>query len=368
MIDELKNKLALLGLPTVIDVQTFDELLAYNISLAKDVLGNDWRPLEADPFMKIIRIITLRNLHNVSEKNEAIKQLLVTMATDINLDHIGSEKNIFRNNGEKPTARSTFFLSEALSHDVVIPKGTKLNDIAKFYDAVVVEDVTVYKGSVQVQVLVELQTYIRKSNAVCENIVTTIPYISKVRQDTSFNDGFDIEDDERYRMRIILFNSTYSTAGAVDAYIYHALSADGRIAEVVVLDENVLEVSVYLKSSTGVVDRAMLQRVENVLNAKSVRPLNDKVIVSKAIEKHIDIVASIEVYDISNANIIETSIKKALDIDFKIGQDFVRSALIQKCRVDGVYDIVTNFKNIICSEKELIIINSVTLEFKKAER
>ncbi|HIP15134.1 MAG TPA: hypothetical protein EYG74_06570, partial [Sulfurimonas autotrophica] len=351
-IDEI-NKLPL---PNIIEVNDFETLLAENILLAKEVLGSDWNPLESDQYMKKLRVLTLRQMHNQADKNETIKQLLITTATGVDLDHLGLEKGIVRAKGEKPRALFRFTLTALHTIDKNIPKGTVLNS-KNNHEAFVLEDLTIPAGEMSVEGYVELQIYVESTDVVTENIVTDLSFIGKAEQLSSYIGGYAKEDDNRYRERIILSNATYSTAGAIDAYIYYAISADSRIKEVVVLEENVLDVNIYLTSATGVVDSAMIERVAEALNVKSVRPLGDNVIISQATYKHINIDIEVQVFDLLKAKSIETEIRKNLIHDFKIGENFVRTDLVSKCRVDGVYDIVTNFENVICADNEVVIVD-----------
>ena len=366
MYKDLEKQLSSLEEPTAFNIKTFDELLKENVSLAKEVLGSDWLPLESDPYMKKLRVLTLRQIHNQADKKETVKQLLVTTATGADLDNLGASVGIFRDAGEYPYTNFEFKLLVLNDNDVVIPKGLVLNDDKDKYRAFVIEDVVIPAGELSAIVKVELEQYIKESEVKCENIVTELTFGVDVKQLDIFKNGASFESDDRYRLRIIASTDRYSTAGSVEAYKYYALSADSRIDDIVVLDENVLDVNIYLASFSGV-DDLMLQRVNEACNAKYVRPIGDNVIVAPAEIVSLDLSATIEVFDLLKQSEIDKNIRANFENSFFIGQDLVVSDFMRKCHVADVYEVNSDFKDVKTSTKQIIKINSLTLNFQEAQ-
>lgn len=89
------------------------------------------------------------------------------------------------------------------------------------------------------------------------------------------------ESDERFRQRIQLAPESYTTAGSVGAYTFHALSASALVKSVGVTSPNPGEVLVTVLSTegTGVPDGPLLAAVTAALGAEDVRPLTDQVTV-----------------------------------------------------------------------------------------
>ena len=350
--------------PSIIEMNDFESLLAQNVALAKEVLGSDWRPLESDQYMKKIRVLTLRQMHNEADKNETIKQLLVTTATGVNLDHLGLELGVVRDKGEKPRALIRFSLPIARAFDIVIFAGTVLNDDDDTYEAIVVEDLTIAKGETFVQGEVELDRYVEYSDVKCENIVTDVAYVFKVEQMTKFDGGAIYEDDDHYRVRIILSLATYSTAGCVDAYEFYTRSADSRIDDVAISANDGI-VKVVLHSFSGV-DDAMIERVNKALNSKSVRPISDNPNVIQANILETNITLEIELYEPLDAGRVENEIRANFTDAFFIGQDLVRSDVMRKAHLAGVYRVNSDFTDVIVDDESVIEIKSLTLSFKRA--
>ena len=358
MSKEIEKALAELRTPSVVVVSDFDTLLDENVALAKEVLGSDWRPLESDAYMKKIRVLTLRQMHNQADKNETIKQLLVTTATGTSLDYKGLGRSVTRDEGESPYADFKFTLSSVLEHNVTIPKGTLLSSDDDKHKAETMEDAQIIAGDESVTVQVQLLELTSSSDVVTENIVTDMPFIAVTEQLESFKNGANVESDDRYRIRVIESLARFSTAGAEDAYRYYTFAADSRIDDLVVLDEEILEVHIYIASNLGV-DQAMIDRVYDSCTPKKVRPLNDKVVVAAAPIIGLDVSSTIEVFDLLKAGEIEEAIRDNFHNSFFIGQDFVKSDLDRKCHVDGVYRVNTDFTDVLTNEKEIIKINSL---------
>ena len=368
MYENLKDKISSLQEPTAFKLKTFEELLAENIALAKIELSTDeteWLPLESDPYMKNLRVLTLRQLHNQNDKKETVKQLLVTTATGVDLDHLGSQENVFRDSGEYPYTNFEFTLLVARDEDVTLPAGLILNSDDDKFKAHTVDDVTIFAGNTVAILKVELEDYVTQSDIETENLVTELTFSVKIRQLDIFSNGADLESDDRYRLRIISSADRYSTAGAEEAYIYHAVSADSRIDDIVVLDEKVLDVNIYLASFEGV-DEIMLDRVREACNSKYVRPIGDNVIVAPAEIITLNLTATVEIFDLLKQSEIEKSIKANFDNSFFIGQNFVESDFIRKCHIDGVYRVYSDFEDVILSDKQIIVIGSLTLDIKEA--
>ena len=366
MSTELEKRLATLPTPTVIKEDAFDVYLAENIVLAKAVLGEDWSPLESDPYMKKLRILTLRQMHNRADKNETIKQLLVTTATGTMLDHIGTARDVVRDMGEKPRALAEFTLSRAMPFDVTVPGGTTLNNTQlvnanEILTATVAKDIVIKKGELTANGSVELNSYVESSDVKCETIVTTVPYVAKVSQLSRFENGFTLESDERYRYRIIKSHAKYSTAGCVDAYDYYTRLADSRIDDVnISAQEGVVKIVVHSFSST---DEAMLERVYKSVNAKNVRPISDAPVVKIAEKVNVTLDVQIELDDILEASVTKLQIEQNFKDAYFIGQDLIRSEVIRKCHLANVYRVTTDFIDVLASNEQVVNIEALNLSF-----
>ena len=96
------------------------------------------------------------------------------------------------------------------------------------------------------------------------------------------------------------------------------------------------------------------------------RPIGDNLIVKPAEIVELDIDVTVELFDMLKQGEIDAAIRANFDNSFFIGQDFVRSDLIRKCHIDGVYRVDTDFSDVIVSEKQIVKINSLNLNYVEA--
>ncbi|SFO51567.1 Phage-related baseplate assembly protein [Variovorax sp. OK605] len=87
------------------------------------------------------------------------------------------------------------------------------------------------------------------------------------------------EDDERFRERIQLAPEGITTAGPVDSYRFHALTASALVADVGIDSPipGTVRVTVLSAEPSGVPTEELLDTVRGALNAERIRPLCDSV-------------------------------------------------------------------------------------------
>lgn len=127
-----------------------------------------------------------------------------------------------------------------------------------------------------------------------------------------------MEEDEAFRERIQLSWSQLNTAGARNAYRFHARSADENV-----LDADAYgpedhgrpgEVDVYVLSrqGNGTADDALLGKVSAQLNADDIRPLTDFVTVKSAVIREYTVTAELEIPDGPDAGEVLENAKNIL--------------------------------------------------------
>jgi len=112
-----------------------------------------------------------------------------------------------------------------------------------------------------------------------------------------------MEEDEDYRLRILLSFEGYTTAGPIGSYVYHAMSASGDVLDVGVdsLVPGRVNIAVLSRTGSGVPPQATLDAVIAATNAEEVRPLCDTV-------------------DVSGADVVNYQIAAVLDFFPGVGQ------------------------------------------------
>ncbi|EFR0141861.1 baseplate assembly protein [Escherichia coli] len=127
-----------------------------------------------------------------------------------------------------------------------------------------------------------------------------------------------MEEDEAFRERIQLSWSQLNTAGARNAYRFHARSADENVldADAYGPEEHgrAGEVDVYVLSreGNGTASEALLDAVSARLNADEIRPLTDFVTVKSAIINDYSVTAELEIPDGPDAGEVLENAKNTL--------------------------------------------------------
>jgi phage-related baseplate assembly protein len=155
-----------------------------------------------------------------------------------------------------------------------------------------------------------------------------------------------MEDNESYRRRLLLKDDSYSTAGAGNAYKFHALSADGNIKDASVTSPHpgTTVVTILSRLGDGTADEAMLDKVRARLNSDDVRPLSEELIVQGAEIINWELDADITTYSGPDQTIVlkaaQESFAAYLLEQQLLAADVTDSALSHALHVPGVFKVV----------------------------
>lgn len=184
-----------------------------------------------------------------NEVNNACRQKMLQFASGEVLDALGARYNCTR---LQPTASQTtlrFSVSETLTNNIIIAKGTRVTPDNEIYFETK-ELAVLQAGSFYVDV--EAQgaepgaSYNGYGVGTIKQLVDMVPYIDDVTNIVETYDGDDGEPyptqddgtgDEHYRERIQLAPTSLSAAGPEDSYKYYAKSTDASIADVAVISD-----------------------------------------------------------------------------------------------------------------------------------
>ena len=154
-----------------------------------------------------------------------------------------------------------------------------------------------------------------------------------------------LEDDTDYRARILLSLAALSVAGPEDAYLYHAQSADPRVAHVTAQSPSPGEVliTVLARSGNGTPPVDLLIAVGAAITAKTVRPLTDHVTVQAPTIVPFAVTATLSTYPRPDASVVLAQAQAAL-ADYlesvrKIGYDITLSGIYGALQRPGVHRV-----------------------------
>ena len=251
--------------------------------------------------------------------NETAKKNVPRYANGKYLDSLGE---LFKDTFRLPEARANavfrFYISEQQEQAVIVPQGTRIN-----FDGEIVfsttEELEIAAGDTYGDVLGECLTPGIVGNNIAagqiKEIVDTYDFFWKVENITRTAGGADKESDQSYYERLRESMEGFSTAGPVGGYIYHVKSVSTAIADVTATspEPGLVDIRVLLNGGEMPTE-ATMQEIQDALNASTVRPLTDRVIVSKPEEVpfSVDVTIYLPRYSQTSSTIIERDARSAV--------------------------------------------------------
>lgn len=280
------------------------------------------------------------------------KQNLLSYASGERLDHLGAFVNTTRIEATGAQTTLKFTLNQAQDGVYTIPKGTRVtNGVFTFSTDSIYEIMppeTTAEISATALELGEIGNNIPVGKI--NQLVDPLPSITKVENITATSGAGDREDDERYAMRIKLAPASFSVAGPAKAYEYHTLSYSTAIidAKIYGLEDHPGNVYIHPLLTNGELPQTeFLEALTAYLNADTIRPLTDKLMVSAPTAVNYQITATwyLSKDDINRINQVKEQVTKAVE-DYrlwqqsKIGADINPDVLIEYVRKAGAKRIV----------------------------
>lgn len=180
-------------------------------------------------------------------------------------------------------------------------------------------------------------------------------------------DAFELDDN--YRRRLILKPASYSVAGPTDAYLFHALSAHPDVMDASITSPRpgTTTVTVLSRVGLGIPTQAVLDAVSVALNAESIRPLSEEVIIESAqiVQYAIDI--TIYTYDGPDQSLVLANalakVNEYKNLHRRLGNDITLSGLIAAAHQPGVQNtvVISPSGDVVCSAAQLAYCTSVNL-------
>ena len=225
-------------------------------------------------------VITVQN--NVVDL--AGKQNLLAFAQGGHLDHLGALMGVSRIPAQPARCTLRFSVGEALAFALPIPAGTRVStqDGKISFGTEFAAEIPAGELAVDVPARAAeagLAASGLVAGQVCR-LVDPLPHIISAVNVTATSEGADVEDDARLRERIRLAPESYTVAGSAGQYEARVLevSADILAVSVHTPEPGVVDVR-FVLADGELPDADMIALVRDHLNAETVRPLTDKVLV-----------------------------------------------------------------------------------------
>ncbi|GHT01560.1 baseplate protein [Bacteroidia bacterium] len=346
-----------------------DVIMAESKTMLETLLGRELQPAQLEQLM--LQFIVYREVLLLNRFNAGMSQMLYQFSTAPILDYLAGLVAVERLPEAQAgcTVRFTFVAGHG---NILLPEGTRVSTSDSKVIFETIDDLAVAQGTefVDLPVLAEVSGKSANNYAVgtVNKILDPVPFVLEVSNLDVTGGGSDEESDEHLRERIKLAPSQYSTAGSRASYLFHAKSANALITDVSI--SSPIPGTVLIVPLTGDDDTPaqVLSDIYNACNAEDVRPLTDTVIVSAPVIKNYAIAVNVTLYDSADSTTSQSDITAALNEYAqskrgKLGQDVIKSHIIEACRLGSVYDVsVTSpVSNIVVSESEYAKCTGITV-------
>lgn len=332
-----------------IENATVDEIMTGMINdyqnKYKEITGREAALAKADPYRLIMYACTMQIYQVMQYADYAGKMSFLTYAKGEYLDNLAALRGVRRRDKTAAATVLQFSISEPIESVVSIPAGCRVTNGNDIYFATD-EYAEIPAGGTSVTIPATCTEAGAAGNGFAAGelniLVNTLPYIASVTNTATTYGGADREDDESLKERIYYYPNTYSTAGPVGSYEYHAKAAFPDISDVVVRSDKPGEVDVYFIRRDGIPDEAMIQKVKEHLDDRSIRPITDNIMVKAPTVQTYDISMTYYIPASSRAAVsaIQANVDTAISIyntwqTEKIGRDINPYYLIQKVMEAG---------------------------------
>ncbi|MDR2559538.1 MAG: baseplate J/gp47 family protein [Oscillospiraceae bacterium] len=306
-------------LPDVNFVDTNTQRLLNEMITGYEIIA-DRKLMPSDPVRIFINWIADLRVQERVLLNEAARQNLPRYATGDYLDSLSELfKDTYRLQPEAARTTLRFTISAPQQSAVTIPADTRVTVDGEITFATT-ESATVPIGETSVEVpAVCLTAGIAGNGFIAgqiSQIVDLFQFFESVENTTTSAGGSDIETDESLYERYRQSMETFSTAGPLGAYEYHAKTAGAEIVDVKPYSPSpgVVDIRILLKDGK-MPDEEMKKLVLDTVSASHTRPLTDLVKVSAPdpVNFGIDLVYYIPKSRENNAAGIQQEVENAVD-------------------------------------------------------
>lgn len=346
------------------DFIKFDESAVLEEAIAKyeeatktTLYAGDERRILINSFMYPAKLIA-------EKANYLANQYFAQTAEMPFLQYIGEGRNVYILQAEKSLVTMRFRIAALQTFDITIPAGIRVTPDGIHYYATQNAGIII-QNSLYTDIICEATVAGKGHNGFIAGTINTLVdnvlYISNVTNIDISSGGSETEDTESYRERILLKPFGYNTAGAEEAYIYHTKSADSSIGSVTVTTEPATVIITILNKDGTIPSDLVVDRVQNALNGKEVRPLTDNVIIQKPtiVSYEININYTVSEEDKSNENSIKANVEAAVkayvlyqssELGKAINPDVLRKYILNA----GAYTCTINSPSYIAVNKQSI--------------
>lgn len=320
----------------------------------------------------LLNCIAYRTALNLERINFAGKQGLIDFSTAPILDYLCANLDVTRLPAGNAVCKIRFTLNPG--HGVItIPQGLRVQSLDGnvFFSTDVATNVDAITNVVDINCTCGVTGVVGNNYAIGDisTILDPQPYLLTASNIEVSGGGGDDETDEELRDRYKLRLSTFSTAGATNAYKFYAKSVNSSIVDVSAISPFPGTVYIYpLMDGGATPPQAILDAVFNACDADNVRPLTDTVVALAPTIVNFDITLNVTLLSTADATITTALMNAAMNayriyLYSGLGRDVVITEIVRLAKVLGVYNLTipTPAANIVIGQSEVAILGAVNI-------
>lgn len=317
------------------------------VAQAEQYLGRPLQPAQQERIW--IKFMVYRELLARIAMNEAGKLNLVRYSRFPMLDLLGERVDCERLQDLAAGTQLRYTLTAVQPTNVVIPLGNRVKSKDQVVVFATTEALTIVAGQTEGAVAAKAQTTGIVGNGYLAGEVNLmldpIASVASAANTTTTDGGYDREDEDPYRARIMVAPEQFTVAGPRGMYRSLALKAHPSIVDVFVERGDEGAVNIYPLVTTGVPSSEILDAVAAVLDPEEVIPLTDTV--SVLAPTPVDYAVSVELtlYTTADQAYVEAEVAKQVDVQVKrlklaLGRDRVPAQFTGAIMsVPGIYNL-----------------------------
>ncbi|MUO78136.1 phage baseplate assembly protein [Agrobacterium vitis] len=276
----------------------------------------------------------------------ATLQNTAVFAEGVHLENRGASVSTFRLLAQPASTTLRFTLSAVRDVETAIAKGTRVasgNAVTFATDADLIIPAGALTGDVAATAEATGAAWNGLAVGTVKDILDPVAYVTSAANITVVSGGSDIEDAERFRLRVVNALFTVAKTGPKNGYREHALAVDPDIIDVAVVRPEPGKINIYPLMRTGLPSAELKAAVLAYLNPETLRPMGDEVTVLSP--EPVDFDALLTVRSASAVTGLEAACRSAAVAAFapytqQLGSQVAPSVIISAVKaVSGVTDV-----------------------------
>lgn len=350
--------------PPIIIERAPQDIIDSIVARYEGYTGNTLQPFQVERLM--IQALSYELSLKLEQVQAAGINNLLSFSTAPVLDYLVELLGVTRLSASSAIVTIEFTL-DAGHPGVTIPSGTRVASVDGMAVFQTQQDIIVTAGTTTATdvciSVTEGSAFNDYAIGTITNILDPVVYVSAATNTDASAGGASQETDDALRNRARLAPTAFGTAGAQEAYIYWALTANPAIVDAFtpLIPAQPGTVIVYpLLEDGSVTPQLILDQVEAVLNGRYIRPLCDTVSVVAPTPQDYTLDIGLVIYQNADPIAIQAQVQSDLEafvlaLRRQLGRDVMSDQITAICAPNGsgVYDVDLGiFTDIIIAENQ----------------